>query len=81
MRHPRLATSMLMAIAAVVMGACGGGERGASREAGPWMLEASLSEAGAGVAFCEEVTAGVAEFMSRLQPRANILCMAWTDTP
>ena len=67
MRHARLATSILAAGVALVMGACGGGDGRASSEAGPWMLEASLSEAGAGIAFCEEATARVAEFMSQFE--------------
>ena len=53
--------------AAVLMGACQGGESGASHEAGPWMLEASLAEAGAGDPFCEGVTARVSEFMSQFE--------------
>ena len=62
-----LTRSILVAGAAVVLGACGGGEGGASREARPWMLEASLAEAGAGIPFCENVTARVSEFMSRFE--------------
>ena len=62
MRDARLTRVM---VAAVLMGACGGGEGGASREAGPWRLEASLSSAGAGIPFCEGVTARVSEFMSQ----------------
>ena len=67
MRDARLTRSVLAAVAGVVMGACGGGEGGASPEAGPWMLEASLSEAGAGIPFCEGVTAHVSEFMSQFE--------------
>ncbi len=52
---------------AVLMGACRGGEGGASLEAGPWMLEASLAQAGAGIPFCEEVTANVSAFMSQFE--------------
>ena len=65
MRGARLTRSILAV--GVVAGACGGGEGGASREAGPWMLEASLSEAGAGVPFCEDVTARVSAFMSQFE--------------
>ena len=53
--------------AAVLMGACRGGEGGAPREAGPWMLEASLAQAGAGIPFSEEVTANVSAFMSQFE--------------
>ncbi len=67
MREARSTTSVLAVGAVVLMGACGGGEGGASREAGPWMLEASLSEAGAGIPFCEEVTARVSAFMSQFE--------------
>ena len=67
MRDTRLTRSILAAGVAVVVAACGGGEGGASREAGPWMLEASLSEAGVGIEFCEDVTARVSEFMSRFE--------------
>ncbi len=68
MRDARLARSILAAgMGAVIVGACGGGEGGASREAGPWMLEASLAEAGAGIPFCENATARVAEFMSQFE--------------
>ena len=67
MRGAWLTRSILAAGAAAVVGACGGGEGGASREAGPWMLEASLSEAGAGVPFCEDVTARVSAFMSQFE--------------
>ena len=45
MREARLARLILVAGLTAMMGACGG-EGGASREAGPWMLEASLAEAG-----------------------------------
>ena len=62
-----LARSILMAGAAVAMGACGAGEGRASREAGPWMLEATLAEAGAGIPFCEEATSRVSEFMSQFE--------------
>ena len=75
MRQARLTRSILAAGLAVVMGACGGGEGGASREAGPWVLDASLAEAGAGVPFCENVTARVAEFMSQFEgqmPRPSV---------
>ena len=67
MTDTRLTRSILAAGAAVVLGACGGGEGGASREARPWMLEASLAEAGAGIPFCENVTARVSAFMSRFE--------------
>ena len=67
MTDTRLTKAILAAGAAVVLGACGGGEGGASREAGPWMLEASLFEAGAGIPFCEDVTARVSEFMSQFE--------------
>jgi peptide/nickel transport system substrate-binding protein len=67
MNEARLTRSMLAAVAAAVVGACGGGEGGASREAGPWMLEASLSEAGAGIPFCEDVTARVSVYMSQFE--------------
>ena len=67
MRDARLARSILAVGAAVVMGACGGGEGGASREARPWMLEASLSEAGSGIPFCADVTARVSAFMSQFE--------------
>ena len=67
MRDARLTRSMLAALAGVVMGACGGGEGGAFREAGPWRLEASLADAGAGIAFCEDVTARVSAFMSQFE--------------
>ena len=67
MRDTRLKKSILAVGVVVVAGACGGGEGGASRAARPWMLEASLSEAGAGVAFCEEVTANVSAFMSQFE--------------
>ncbi len=68
MRDARLARSILAAgMGAVIVGACGGGEGGASREARPWMLEASLAEAGAGIPFCENATARVAEFMSQFE--------------
>ena len=68
MRDARLARSILaVGVVAVAAGACGGGEGGASREAGPWMLEASLSEAGAGIPFCEDVTARVSAFMSQFE--------------
>ncbi len=68
MRDARLARSILAAgMGAVIVGACGGGDGGASREAGPWMLEASLAEAGAGIPFCENATARVAEFMSQFE--------------
>ena len=67
MRQARLTRSILAAGLAVVIGACGGGEGGVSREAGPWVLDASLAEAGAGVPFCEDVTARVAEFMSQFE--------------
>ena len=67
MRGAWLTRSILAAGAAAVVGACGGGEGGASREAGPWMLEASLSEAGAGIPFCEDVTARVSAFMSQFE--------------
>ena len=67
MRDAALKTSVLAMGVVVVVGACGGGENGASRAAGPWMLEASLSEAGAGIAFCEEVTGNVSAFMSQFE--------------
>ena len=67
MRGAWLTRSILAAGAAAVVGACGGGEGGASRAAGPWMLEASLSEAGAGIPFCEDVTARVSAFMSQFE--------------
>ena len=67
MMDARLARSILAVGAAVVAGACVGGEGGASREAGHWMLEASLSEAGAGIPFCEDVTARVSAFMSQFE--------------
>ena len=67
MRDARFARSIVAVWAAVVMGACGGGERGASREARPWMLEASLSEAGSGIPFCADVTARVSAFMSQFE--------------
>ena len=67
MRDARLARSILAVGAAVVAGACGDGEGGASREAGPWMLEASLSEAGAGIPFCEDVAARVSAYMSQFE--------------
>ena len=67
MRGAWLTRSILAAGAAVVVGACGGGEGGASREAGLWMLEASLSEAGAGIPFCEDVTVRVSAFMSQFE--------------
>ena len=47
----------------MLTGACGGGE-GVAR---PWSLEASLARAGTGIAFCGQVTARVAEFMSRYE--------------
>ena len=65
MRDARLTRSVLAAVAGVVLGACGGGESGGSREAGPWRLEASLAEAGEGIPFCEGITARVSEFMSQ----------------
>ncbi len=46
----RLTRLILVAGLAVTIGACGGD--GGSREAGPWMLEASLYEAGAGIQLC-----------------------------
>ena len=67
MTDTRLTSSILAAGAAVLLGACGGGESGASREAGPWRLEVSLAEAGAGIPFCEDVTARVSEFMSQFE--------------
>ena len=68
MRDTRLARAILaVGIGAGMMGACGGGERGASREAGPWMLEASWAEAGAGIPFCDDVTTRVAEFMAQFE--------------
>ena len=67
MRDTPLTRSILMAGAAVAIGACGGGEGRASREAGPWMLEATLAEAGAGIPFCEEATSRVSEFMSQFE--------------
>ncbi len=67
MTDTRLTRSILAAGAAVVLGACGGGEGGVSREARPWMLEASLSEAGAGIPFCEDVTARVSAFMAQFE--------------
>ena len=67
MRRPFLTRTILAIGAAVVLGACGGGEDSASREAGPWRLEASLSEAGAGDPFCEDVTARVSTFMSQYE--------------
>ena len=66
MREARLARLILVAGLTAMMGACGG-EGGASREAGPWMLEASLAEAGSGIPFCEEVTARVSAFMSQFE--------------
>ena len=67
MGETRSTRPILVAGAVVVMGACGGGDGGASREAGPWSLEASLAEAGAGIPFCENATAGVAEFMAQFE--------------
>ena len=67
MTDTRPTSSILAAGAAVLLGACGGGESGASREAGPWRLEVSLAEAGAGIPFCEDVTARVSEFMSQFE--------------
>ena len=67
MRDTRLKRSILAIGVVVIVGACGGGEDGASRAAGPWMLEASLSEAGAGIPFCEEVTENVSAFMSQFE--------------
>ena len=67
MRDTRMTRSILAAGLVVVTGACGGGEGGAFREAGPWMLAASLAEAGAGVPFCEDVTARVSAFMSQFE--------------
>jgi len=67
MRDARLTGSVLAAVVGVVMGACGDGQGGAFREAGPWRLDASLSEAGAGDPFCEDVTARVTEFMSQFE--------------
>ena len=67
MTDTRLTRSILAAGAAVLVGACGGGEGGASREARPWMLEASLSAAGAGIPFCEDATANVSAFMSQFE--------------
>ena len=63
--HP--ARPILVVGVAVLVGACGGGEGESSREAGPWSLEASLAEAGAGDPFCDDVTARVAEFMAQYE--------------
>ena len=63
----RLTRSILAVGAAVVVGACGSGEGGPSREAGPWVLGVSLSEAGAGIPFCEDVTARISAFMSQFE--------------
>ena len=63
MRDARLPSSILGVGPAVLMGACGGDDGGARS----WSLEASLAQAGAGIPFCEEVTARVAEFMSQYE--------------
>ena len=63
MRDAALTKSLRWVGAAVLMGACGGAEDVAR----PWSLEASLAQAGAGIPFCEEVTARVAEFMSQYE--------------
>ena len=67
MRDARLTRSILAAVTAAVIGACGSGERGASGDPVPWRLEASLAVAGAGIAFCDDVTADVSEFMSQFE--------------
>ena len=73
MREIWIARTVLAVAAVGVIGACGGGDgsvgdRG-SRDGGggPWMLDASLSSAGAGIAFCDEVTGHVAGFMAQFE--------------
>jgi peptide/nickel transport system substrate-binding protein len=64
MRHSRLTRSILATMTALILGACGGDEVAPS---GPWELEASLAVAGAGIPFCETVTARVSDFMSQFE--------------
>lgn len=64
MGHGRSTRSMLAMMTVLTLGACGGDEGAPS---GPWKLEASLAEAGAGIPFCEAATARVSEFMSQFE--------------
>ncbi len=68
MRKARLVPAVL-ALVAMGPSACrDGGPPGA--ESLPWSLHPSVVEAGAGIPFCEESTARVAEFMGRFEGQA-----------
>jgi len=66
MSGSRLAvTTILTAMAAVVVGGCSDGTQPAG-----WRLDATLADAGSGIPFCDEVTANVADFMSQYEGQA-----------
>lgn len=59
----------ILALVAIGASACRDG-RPSATETLPWSLHPSVVEAGAGIPFCEEATARVAEFMGRFEGQA-----------
>jgi len=57
---------MMLALMAFGTSACRDGGAPVAKSS-PWSLDPSVVEAGAGIPFCEEATARVAEFMSRFE--------------